>query len=119
MTQSALPFSAHYLMDEETWVNQLLDYTNPGASKRLEIKQLATELVENVRSKIDDMDGVDAFMKEYDLSSKEGILLMCLAEALLRIPDKSTADKLIKDKILEADWKSHLGKSDSLFVEKI
>lgn len=116
MTQSALPFSAHYLIDEETWVNQLLDYANPGASKRLEIKQLATELVENVRAKIDDMDGVDAFMKEYDLSSKEGILLMCLAEALLRIPDKSTADKLIKDKILEADWKSHLGKSDSLFV---
>ena len=116
MTNSALPFSAHYLIDEETWVNQLLDYANPGASKRQEIKHLATELVNNVRAKIDDMDGVDAFMKEYDLSSKEGILLMCLAEALLRIPDKSTADKLIKDKILEADWKSHLGKSDSLFV---
>lgn len=116
MTNRALPFSAHYLIDEETWVNQLLDYANPGASKRKEIKHLATDLVNNVRAKIDDMDGVDAFMKEYDLSSKEGILLMCLAEALLRIPDKSTADKLIKDKILEADWKSHLGKSDSLFV---
>ncbi len=116
MTQSALPFSAHYLIDEETWVNQLLDYANPGAVKRQKIKQLATSLVKNVRSKIDDMDGVDAFMKEYDLSSKEGILLMCLAEALLRIPDKDTADKLIKDKILEADWKSHLGKSDSMFV---
>ncbi len=116
MTQSHLPFSAHYLIDEETWVNQLLDYANPGASKRQQIKQLANKLVENVRAKIDDMDGVDAFMKEYDLSSKEGILLMCLAEALLRIPDKDTADKLIKDKILEADWKSHLGKSDSMFV---
>ena len=116
MTQSPLPFSAHYLIDEEIWVNQLLDYANPGASKRHQIKQLATQLVENVRDKIDDMDGVDAFMKEYDLSSKEGILLMCLAEALLRIPDKDTADKLIKDKILEADWKSHLGKSDSMFV---
>ncbi len=109
-------FSEYYLMDEEIWVNQLLDYANPGAAKRQKIKQLATELVENVRGKIDDMDGVDAFMKEYDLSSKEGILLMCLAEALLRIPDKTTADKLIKDKILEADWKSHLGKSESLFV---
>ncbi|WP_223787286.1 bifunctional proline dehydrogenase/L-glutamate gamma-semialdehyde dehydrogenase PutA [Marinicella meishanensis] len=116
MTQQALPFSDHYLMDEETLVNQLLDAANPGATKRQEIKQLATELVQNVRAQIDDMDGVDAFMKEYDLSSKEGILLMCLAEALLRIPDKVTADKLIKDKILEADWKSHLGKSDSLFV---
>ncbi len=116
MTHQALPFSAHYLIDEETWVNQLLDYANPGAPKRQQIKQLATQLVENVRSKIDDMDGVDAFMKEYDLSSKEGILLMCLAEALLRIPDKDTADKLIKDKISEADWESHLGKSESLFV---
>ncbi|VAW44068.1 Proline dehydrogenase / Delta-1-pyrroline-5-carboxylate dehydrogenase, partial [hydrothermal vent metagenome] len=116
MSQSPLPFSAHYLIDEETWVNQLLDYANPGASKRQQIKQLANQLVNNVRSKIDDMDGVDAFMKEYDLSSKEGILLMCLAEALLRIPDKGTADKLIKDKISEADWKSHLGKSESLFV---
>ncbi len=116
MTNNALPFSAHYLIDEEIWVNQLLDYANPGASKRQQIKHLATDLVKNVRDKIDDMDGVDAFMKEYDLSSKEGILLMCLAEALLRIPDKDTADKLIKDKILEADWKSHLGKSDSMFV---
>ncbi len=116
MTHSPLPFSAHYLIDEEIWVNQLLDHANSGAGKRQEIKQLATQLVENVRAQIDDMDGVDAFMKEYDLSSKEGILLMCLAEALLRIPDKNTADKLIKDKILEADWKSHLGKSESLFV---
>lgn len=116
MTNDALPFSDHFLIDEETWVNQLLDFANPGAKKRQAIKTLATKLVENVRDQIDDMDGVDAFMKEYDLSSKEGILLMCLAEALLRIPDKDTADKLIKDKILEADWKSHLGKSDSMFV---
>ena len=63
MTQSPLPFSAHYLIDEENWVNQLLDYANPGASKRQQIKQLATQLVENVRNKIDEMDGVDAFMK--------------------------------------------------------
>ena len=116
MTHKPLPFSSHYLIDEETWVNQLQDYANPGAQKRQEIKQLAGELVKNVRAKIDDMDGIDAFMKQYDLSSKEGILLMCLAEALLRIPDTSTADKLIRDKILDADWKSHLGKSDSLFV---
>ncbi len=116
MTTSTLPFSEYYLIDEEIWVNQLLDYANPGTEKRQQIKELATLLVESVRAKIDDMDGVDAFMKEYDLSSKEGILLMCLAEALLRIPDKATVDKLIKDKILEADWKSHLGKSDLLFV---
>ncbi len=116
MTPNTLPFSKYYLIDEDLWVNQLLDNANPGTEKREEIKRLAAHLVKNVRDKIDDMDGVDAFMKEYDLSSKEGVLLMCLAEALLRIPDKTTVDKLIKDKILDADWKSHLGKSDLLFV---
>ena len=111
-----LGLSESFLQDENTLVNQLLEKANPGYEKRQEIKTLATKLVENVRSKIDQMDGVDAFMKEYDLSSKEGIVLMCMAEALLRIPDKGTAEKLIKDKLLDADWKSHMGKSDSSFV---
>ena len=108
--------SDNYLMDENILINQLLEQANPGYELRKKIKQLAIKLVENVRSKIDQMDGVDAFMKEYDLSSKEGIVLMCMAEALLRIPDKATAEKLIKDKLLGADWKSHVGKSDSMFV---
>jgi RHH-type transcriptional regulator, proline utilization regulon repressor / proline dehydrogenase / delta 1-pyrroline-5-carboxylate dehydrogenase len=55
-------------------------------------------------------------MREYDLSSEEGVLLMCVAEALLRIPDATTADRLIRDKLGDADWESHIGKSDSLFV---
>jgi RHH-type proline utilization regulon transcriptional repressor/proline dehydrogenase/delta 1-pyrroline-5-carboxylate dehydrogenase len=49
---------------------------------------------------------VESFMREYDLSSEEGVLLMCVAEALLRIPDTATADKLIRDKLGEADWRS-------------
>lgn len=110
------PLSESYLADEDIVVNELLSLADPGISQRQQIKQLATRLINEVRDHIDDMDGIDAFMQQYDLSSKEGILLMCLAEALLRIPDKSTADKLIKDKILDADWKSHLGKSDKLFV---
>ena len=112
----SINLSDQYLSDENTLVNQLLELANPGYEKRQKIKQLAIKLVESVRSKIDQMDGVDAFMKEYDLSSKEGIVLMCMAEALLRIPDKGTAEKLIKDKLLDADWKSHMGKSDSTFV---
>ena len=115
-TLIALECSKNYLADENTLINQLLEQANPGFEKRQEIKKLAIKLVNNVRSKIDEMDGVDAFMKEYDLSSKEGIVLMCMAEALLRIPDKETAEKLIKDKLLDADWKSHMGKSDSMFV---
>ena len=113
---NAIDFSQNYLADENILISQLLEQANPGYEKRQAIKQLAIKLVENVRARIDEMDGVDAFMKEYDLSSKEGIVLMCMAEALLRIPDKDTAEKLIKDKLLDADWKSHMGKSDSLFV---
>ncbi len=116
MKPDAPSFGPNYLADEDVIVNELLKRANPGPAQRDQIQALAVQLVEHVRERIDDMDGIDAFMKEYDLSSREGILLMCLAEALLRIPDSDTAEKLIKDKILEADWKSHLGKSDSLFV---
>ena len=56
------------------------------------------------------------FWHEYELSSQEGVVLMCLAEALLRIPDAETADRLIRDKLGPADWEGHLGRSDSLFV---
>ena len=59
---------------------------------------------------------VEAFMREYDLSSEEGVLLMCVAEALLRIPDQGTADKLIRDKLGDADWDAHVGQSTSLLV---
>ena len=55
-------------------------------------------------------------MRQYDLGSEEGVLLMCVAEALLRIPDEETTDKLIRDKLGEADWKRHMGKSDSVLV---
>src|SRR5207237_9179486 len=60
--------------------------------------------------------GIDAFLQEYALSSPEGVALMCLAEALLRIPDAETVDRLIRDKIAAADWRHHLGHSGSLFV---
>ena len=60
--------------------------------------------------------GVEALIQEFSLSSQEGVALMCLAEALLRIPDRETRDVLIRDKISHGDWKSHLGQSPSVFV---
>ncbi|MGH8122641.1 MAG: bifunctional proline dehydrogenase/L-glutamate gamma-semialdehyde dehydrogenase PutA, partial [Rudaea sp.] len=87
----------------------------PPAERDLVLAR-ATELVARVRAKAHEQSAVESFMREYDLSSEEGVLLMCVAEALLRIPDKTTADKLISDKLGEANWESHLGKSDSLFV---
>lgn len=55
-------------------------------------------------------------LQEFSLSSQEGVALMCLAEALLRIPDKATRDALIRDKISNGNWQSHIGRSPSLFV---
>jgi RHH-type proline utilization regulon transcriptional repressor/proline dehydrogenase/delta 1-pyrroline-5-carboxylate dehydrogenase len=77
---------------------------------------LARRLVEAVRTNRGRASGVDALMQEFSLSSDEGIALMCLAEALLRIPDHQTADRLIADKLGKGDWRSHLGESPSLFV---
>ncbi|HVJ29162.1 MAG TPA: proline dehydrogenase family protein, partial [Gammaproteobacteria bacterium] len=80
------------------------------------MRREAAALVEAIRRRQQDASGVDALLRAYDLSSGEGIVLMCLAEALLRIPDADTADRLIADKLGSADWQAHLGKSESLFV---
>ncbi len=78
-------------------------------------RALATRLVEALRRKTPS-GGVEGLIHEYALSSQEGVALMCLAEALLRIPDDDTRDALIRDKIGGGDWRAHLGHSPSLFV---
>jgi len=80
------------------------------------IAERARGLVVEVRRQRLGKGGLDAFLHEYALSSREGIVLMCLAEALLRIPDAETVDRLIRDKLGQADWAQHLGQSESLFV---
>ena len=87
-----------------------------GAKPSPEAAPLAHRLVSAVREKRTRSSGVDALMHEFSLSSEEGVALMCLAEALLRIPDSQTADRLIADKISKGDWRKHLGESPSLFV---
>lgn len=86
-----------------------------GAAK-MASQELARTLVKAVRAKRTSASGVDALMHEFSLSSEEGVALMCLAEALLRIPDHQTADRLIAGKISKGDWHKHLGESPSLFV---
>ena len=86
------------------------------AEARERIARTARRLVEAVRRERRGKGGLDAFLQEYALSSPEGVALMCLAEALLRIPDPETVDGLIRDKIAAADWQRHLGHSGSLFV---
>jgi len=80
-----------------------------------ETEALARRLAGAVREKQQGF-GIDALILEFSLSSQEGIALMCLAEALLRIPDNETRDALIRDKIGGGDWHAHLGHSPSLFV---
>ncbi|MBT8100159.1 MAG: proline dehydrogenase family protein, partial [Gammaproteobacteria bacterium] len=105
-----------YLADETTLVKELAKAANPGDLVRDKICDTASSLVESVRANKSKEGGIDAFLQQYDLSSEEGVLLMCIAEALLRIPDADTADKLIADKVTSASWDEHLGESDSLFV---
>lgn len=84
-------------------------------AQRASIRQMAASLVEALRAKRRG-GGVEGLIQEFSLSSQEGVALMCLAEALLRIPDRATRDALIRDKIGKGDWKAHLGGGKSLFV---
>ncbi|HWZ49371.1 MAG TPA: trifunctional transcriptional regulator/proline dehydrogenase/L-glutamate gamma-semialdehyde dehydrogenase [Herbaspirillum sp.] len=105
-----------YRINERDAVRQLLLQVEVGQPLQENTQKLARRLVEAVRAKRSRSSGVDALMQEFSLSSEEGVALMCLAEALLRIPDHQTADRLIADKISKGDWRSHLGESPSLFV---
>src|SRR5437762_7609788 len=106
---------AHRLDETEADAHILAAAEIPAAA-RDRIATTARRLVDAVRRERLGKGGLDAFLHEYALSSPEGVALMCLAEALLRIPDAETIDKLIRDKIAAADWHSHLGHSGSLFV---
>jgi RHH-type proline utilization regulon transcriptional repressor/proline dehydrogenase/delta 1-pyrroline-5-carboxylate dehydrogenase len=108
--------TAAWLRDESEAVDDLLAQASLPPPERELVLARASELVARVRARASEQSAVESFMRQYDLSSEEGVLLMCVAEALLRIPDKLTADKLIRDKLGEADWKKHLGSSDSVFV---
>lgn len=105
-----------YRMDETLAVMTLLEQATLSPPVLERISKRAHDLVEGTRKRRKKQGGLDAFLHEYDLSSEEGIALMCMAEALLRIPDKATVDRLISDKISTADWNEHLNSSDSLFV---
>ena len=105
-----------YRAPEYQVVSTLLEAAKLGPEMTSAIKLMANTLVEAVRVGRKKSVGIDSFLTEYSLSSDEGIALMCLAEALLRVPDNPTINHLIKDKIAPADWKAHQGNSDSFFI---
>ena len=108
--------AAVYFTDEARLVGDLIECAAPPAGERRHTTELAGRLVNAARAGRQQFSGIDAFMQEYGLTSEEGVILMCLAEALLRIPDTETADALIAEKVGSGNWDKHLGASGSLFV---
>lgn len=105
-----------YRMDEALCLQQLIPQATFPDQTIANITETAKQLVVETRAYKKKQGKIDSLLHQYDLSTEEGIALMCLAEALLRIPDKATMDKFISDKISTVEWKNHLSADNSLFI---
>ncbi len=105
----------HYLRNEEEQVQELLLGYTLETKTREQIRAYARDLLNAIRNAKPGM-RVETLLKEYGLDNKEGVILMCLAEALLRIPDHDTAERFLRDRLNQGNWAEHLGHSDSLWV---
>ncbi|MCH8536730.1 MAG: bifunctional proline dehydrogenase/L-glutamate gamma-semialdehyde dehydrogenase PutA [Alkalimonas sp.] len=105
-----------YRADEHQVLEYLLPLADIGSNARSRAWERARQMVLTIRKAQTGKGGVDALLNEFSLSTEEGLVLMCLAEALLRVPDNTTMDRLIRDKLAQGDWSSHLGNSASIFV---
>src|SRR5208282_164684 len=106
----------HGAGSEDAAVTRLLRSLELTGGARHRAVAVASALVEGARARRDERPFLDAFLQEFGLSNQEGIALMCIAEALLRIPDDATADRLIAEQLANGNWAAHSGKSESLFV---
>ncbi len=105
-----------YLMDEALCLENLFKEVSLQEEAISRIQKRARDLVSKIRQYRLEKEGLDAFLHAYDLSSEEGVALMCLAEALLRIPDNTVKDRLIRDKISAKNWRKHLEKGHSFLI---
>lgn len=105
-----------YRMDETECINSLIPSASLDSDQLSTIHALAADLVQETREYKKRQSKIDALLHQYDLSTDEGIALMCLAEALLRIPDKATMDRFISDKLSTVNWKNHLDNQQPLFI---
>lgn len=103
-----------FLMDEAEALRPLLEAATLPVAKRQQVQETAKQLVSKVRTK--KLTKLDAFLQEYGLDTQEGVILMCLAEALLRIPDTETQDALIRGLLSKGEWQKHMGSSSSWLV---
>ncbi|MCS2609902.1 bifunctional proline dehydrogenase/L-glutamate gamma-semialdehyde dehydrogenase PutA [Halomonas dongshanensis] len=108
--------SDHYIVDENAFVGELVALLNSDGDDFARLESKTADLVRDVRKMDTAVDTIDELLQQYSLDTHEGLMLMCLAEAMLRIPDPATADALIEDKLGPADWQAHVGQSDSWMV---
>jgi len=109
-------FSAPYAPPDEAIAAILLGEASRAAEAERRIDAYARRLIEGIRARAGGLGGIEDFLHAYSLSTKEGLALMVLAEALLRVPDAATADRLIEDKLATGEWSSHHVKSSALLV---
>src|ERR1700760_2277657 len=110
------PFTAAYAPDDRLIAERLLASARLDAEQEQRIDRVATRLSEAIRSNDDPLGGVEDMLREFALSTKEGLALMVLAEALLRVPDARTADRFIEDKLGEGDFVHHETRSSAFLV---
>ncbi|MET4174717.1 RHH-type proline utilization regulon transcriptional repressor/proline dehydrogenase/delta 1-pyrroline-5-carboxylate dehydrogenase [Bradyrhizobium sp. LA6.1] len=110
------PFTAPYAPDDAEIAARLLPASHLGPPQEARIDRTATRLIEAIRKRDDRLGGVEDMLREFALSTKEGLALMVLAEALLRVPDARTADQFIEDKLGEGDFIHHETKSTAFLV---
>ncbi|HEV2564697.1 MAG TPA: bifunctional proline dehydrogenase/L-glutamate gamma-semialdehyde dehydrogenase PutA [Microvirga sp.] len=116
VSSAALPFGPPFAEDDKTIAARLLASSRLSPEREKRVDEQATRLIEAIRAKGGGLGGVEEMLREYALSTKEGLALMVLAEALLRVPDAATADRLIEDKLGQADFAGHEAKSDAFLV---
>src|SRR6266478_2421781 len=110
------PFAAPYAPDDGAIAARLLETAGLSAEQDARIDRTATRLIDAIRANDDRLGGVEDMLREFALSTKEGLALMVLAEALLRVPDARTADRFIEDKLGEGDFVHHETKSSAFLV---
>src|SRR6266700_3275588 len=110
------PFETAYAPPDEAIAERLLAEAPRSAEAERRIDARAERLVNAIRARASGLGGVEDFLREYSLSTREGLALMVLAEALLRVPDAATADRLIEDKLAAADWSHHDVQSTAFLV---
>src|ERR1700726_1541807 len=110
------PFGAPYAPDDDAIAGRLLERAQLSAEQNARIDRTATRLIDAIRAQDDRLGGVEDMLREFALSTKEGLALMVLAEALLRVPDARTPDQFIEDKLGQGDFVHHETKSSAFLV---